>query len=549
VATDYDVVVVGAGAGGGVAACVLAEAGARVLLLERGRLMAAEDIADDHLRNHVLPVYGHNTGPDLEGNPRVFVTRDGTERTVAPHEDDWHNNAMVVGGGTRIYGAQGWRFTPTDFHLASRYGVPAGSSLADWPIGYDDLEPFYCEAEWRIGVAGPSRPHAHHGERSRGYPLPPVALSPEGELLRQGAAKLGWRTAEVPLLINTRPRDGRGGCVRCGMCLGFACPTDAKNGSHNTVIRQALATGRCDLLPRTRCLSIDVDAAGRVSGVTIASEDLGRGTSRPVRTGHVVVSCGAIETARLLLSSRSPAHPDGLGNQHDQVGRNLQGHLYTGAFGLFDDVVQDGMGPGICLATCEFLHDSDEVAAGGGMLSNQYVKLPIGFWLACLPPDVPRWGRANQEAMRHNYRRTGHVYGPIQEIPRADTRVTLHPTVTDHLGMPVARLSGQTHPENLRTADFLRSRAEQWLSASGAGRVWSTAPQPALSADQHQAGTCRMGEDPASSVTDAWGRVHGHDNLWVMDASLHVTNGGVNPVLTVFALAFRNARHLAATAR
>jgi choline dehydrogenase-like flavoprotein len=548
--TDYDVVIVGAGAGGGVAACVLAEAGANVLLVERGHWMDATDIADDHLRNHILPRYGHNTGPELDHNPRVFVTSDGAEHIVAPHDEDWHNNAMVVGGGTRVYGAQGWRYTPTDFRMASRYGIPDGSSLADWPITYDDLEPFYCEAEWRIGVAGPSQPdaHAHQGTRSRGYPMAPVALSAEGAMLKEGAARLGWRAAAVPLMLNTGPYGGRGTCVRCGMCLGFACPVDAKNGSHNTVIRQALDTGRCRLLTRTRCTGIDVDALGRVIGISVASEDLGRGSTRSIRAGHVVVSCGAIESARLLLNSRSAAHPAGLGNKYDQVGRNLQGHIYTGAFGIVDDVIQDSRGPGICLATCEFLHDNIEIGVGGGMLSNQYVKLPIGFWLNCLPPSVPAWGKANKDAMRYGYRRTSHLFGPIQEVPNSDARVTVDARVTDRLGLPVARLSGQTHPENLRTGGFLRQRAEQWLAACGASRVWGIPVEPQLSADQHQAGTCRMGTDHHTSVTDPWGRVHGHDNLWVMDGSLHVTNGGLNPALTIFALAFRNAGYLARTA-
>jgi choline dehydrogenase-like flavoprotein len=154
--TTYDVIIVGAGAGGGVAAGVLAEAGKRVLLLERGRDLAFEDIPRDHLRNHRFARYGHNTGPELDGNPRVFVDAAGAERVIRPHDDDYQNNAMAVGGGTRVFGAQAWRFLPTDFSMASTYGIPPGSSLADWPIGYDDLAPYYQRAEWEIGVAGDS---------------------------------------------------------------------------------------------------------------------------------------------------------------------------------------------------------------------------------------------------------------------------------------------------------------------------------------------------------------------------------------------------------
>jgi choline dehydrogenase-like flavoprotein len=146
--------------------------------------------------------------------------------------------------------------------------------------------------------------------------------------------------------------------------------------------------------------------------------------------------------------------------------------------------------------------------------------------------------------MRDAYRRTSQLFGPVQEIPLRSSRVTLADGVTDSLGRPVARLSGAQHPETLRTAEVIRGRAEEWMHASGARRVWTTPIADALTAGQHQAGTCRMGDDPATSVTDPWGRVHGHDNLWVMDGSVHVTNGPVNPALTILALAFRSAEQL-----
>jgi choline dehydrogenase-like flavoprotein len=137
-----DAVVVGTGAAGGIVACVLAEAGRHVLLLERGPALGFEDVGRDHLRNQRLSLYGHNAGPAIEGNPRVFVSASGREQVVRPHEPGYHNNAACVGGGTRVYGAQAWRFMPEDFRMATTYGVPEGSSLADWPITYDDLEPF-----------------------------------------------------------------------------------------------------------------------------------------------------------------------------------------------------------------------------------------------------------------------------------------------------------------------------------------------------------------------------------------------------------------------
>ena len=181
------------------------------------------------------------------------------------------------------------------------------------------------------------------------------------------------------------------------------------------------------------------------------------------------------------------------------------------------------------------------------MLANEFIKLPIIFWKGALPPDVPRWGEANKQWMRENFARTLHIMGPVQDIPHPDSRVTVNPSVRDRFGLPVAQVSGTTHPETVKTARFMWERAVEWLQVSGATRVWGDPPPLGLSGGQHQAGTCRMGNDPATSVTDSYGRVHAHDNLFVMDGSLHVTNGGFNPVLTIMALAFRCSDHLAKT--
>ncbi len=538
----YDAIIIGAGAGGGVAAGVLSEAGKRVLLIERGRNLTFEDVGRDHLRNQRFSQYGHNAGPDIEGNPRVFEDTAG-EQIVAPHDPRYQANAAAVGSGTRVYGAQAWRFMPQDFRMASVYGVPKGSSLTDWPISYDDLAPYYERAEWNLGVCGDATQMSHLPAYDQPYPMPPMDVPVKGQRLRMGADRLGWHTLPIPLLINSVEYNGRPACTHCQHCVGFACPVDAKNGTQNTMIARALATGHCTLLVECMVERLLVSEAGRVIGVAYFNREGERGEAT---ADVVIVSAGAVESARLLLNSTSPIEPNGLGNNGDQVGRHLQGHYYPGATGLFPDEIYDGVGPGASTATCEFNHENDGVI-GGGMLADDFILLPIIFWKRKLPPDLPRWGAANKAFMRENYRRVTDVTGPVQEIPSRDARVRVSKRVRDKWGIPVAHLSGTTHLETVRTAAFMHQRAREWLMAAGAVKVWGDAPRLYLSGGQHQAGTCRMGDDPQTSVVDKWGRVHGHDNLFVIDSSVHVTNGGFNPVLTIMALAFRAAEHIAKT--
>jgi choline dehydrogenase-like flavoprotein len=535
-------VIVGAGAGGGIVAKELAEAGFSVVLLERGKSYSAFDCRKDDLRNQRTSALGNAFGPDDARNPRVTVDAAGKTQIVRASEGPYNNNAACVGGGTFSYGAMAWRFLEKDFRMRSTYGAPEGSSLEDWPISYNDLEPYYTKAEWEIGVSGDVSGCPFKGPRSKPLPMPPLPLNKEAQVLKPALLRMGLHPFEIPMLRNTVPYNGRGPCMRCRWCVGFACEVDAKCGTHNTVIPKALATKNCEL--RTECMAKEVmtDSNGKITGISYfdANDKL---QEQPADL--VVISACAIESARLLLNSKNRFHPTGLGNRYDWVGRNLQGHTYTGAVGVLDFDTYDDLGPGPGVAISDYNHGNPGLR-GGAMLCNEFIRLPYQF-VSTLPANVPKWGAAHKEFMRKYYKRAISFRGPTQEMPVFDARVQLDPVVKDYWGIPVVRMSGTRHPHTLEIANAMAAKAEAVLKEAGAVFTWKNLAKPGLSGGQHQAGTCRMGTDPKISVVDPNCRVHDFDNLYVIDGSVHVNNGGFNPVLTIMAIAYRASEQLVRT--
>ena len=536
-------VIVGAGAGGGVVAKELSVAGMSVVLFERGGWPTYDSHNNDELISQRTIALGCAYGPDDKRYRRVRVYPDGREEIVLPSNWDYGNNAACVGSGTASYGAMAWRFMPEDFKMKSTYGAVEGSSLDDWPISYEELEPYYEKAEWEVGVAGDDSQNPFAPPRRKKQPMPPFEHNREARILEAAARRLGYHPFPIPMLRNSVPYGGRPQCYRHRTCVGFACPVNAKCGTHNTVIPKALETGNCEL--RTHCVvdQILVDNNGKITGVSYFDE---KNRKQTQTADIVIVSASATESARLLLNSKSRFFPNGIGNENDWVGRNLQDHSYCGAYGIFEEEVYDDCGPGASIAICDFSHHNPGII-GGGVLCNEFIRPPYLF-TGIRPPGAASWGIEHKRFQRMNFKRVAEVIGPYQSIPSFEARVQVDPTVKDFWGIPVCRISGNACIKDSEGTAFMADKAEKWLKEAGAVQTWQTGVvtgERAAQAGQHQAGTCRMGNDPKTSVCDKYGRVHGVPNLFVADGSLHVTNGGFNPALTIMAMGFRIGEYIA----
>ena len=536
---NTEVVIVGAGAGGGVVACELAEAGVQVLLLERGKHQGFDDHENDELYSQRTIVLGNAYGPDNERYRRVVENPDGKTRVVPANDWSYNNIAACVGGGTLSYGAMAWRFMPQDFRMKSTYGEVEGSTLADWPISYEELEPYYTKAEYEIGVSGDAKDNPFGPPRSKPYPMPAFPYNLEGNLISKHTKEMGLHPFPIPMLRNSMPYRGRNACLHMRTCVGFACPVGAKGGSHNTVIPRALASGNCELKTDCQVTKVCLDEGGKATGVEYFDPN---GQPVKVNAKRVVLSASATETARLLLNSKHRLFPEGLGNNNDWVGRNLQGHAYSGAMGLFDDIVYDDVGPGATIGLCDYNHGNPGII-GGAMLANEFIRMPYAYTKS-RPSGSKQWGKEHKDFQRRYFKRHIAIKGPVQEMPNPESRVRIDPRVKDAWGNPVLRISGEKHSEDLKTGQFIAEKAGEILKKMGAKEVWLEPTGPWVSGGQHQAGTCRMGDDPKTSVTNKYGQLHDIENLHIADGSLHVTNGGFNPALTIMALSFWVADHM-----
>jgi choline dehydrogenase-like flavoprotein len=518
-----------------VAAAELTARGLRVLLVERSRPMKNSELRGNHLQGKRAEVYDVTAGPG-PGHPRVFEGADGTTRLMdgAGSGGDWGLTAMTLGGGTRLWQGMSWRFMPQDFAMASTYGVPEDSTLVDWPFDYGELAPFYDRVEWELGVSGSgSAPISLPTPRVRDYPMPPLADDITRTAYTAAAQRLGWQASPIPFAINSVPRDGRAACVRCSQCVGHACPVDAKNGTQNTFIPRALATGRCDLLMSAQVLEVRHDGRGRSSGVRMVIETAAGPHEKSVRADRVVIAAGAIETPRLLRAS-------GLGN--DWVGRNAHSHGLAMALAQNAPPVKNYTGPGHSVATFDFLH-SDQAAWGGGVMFDSMPMYPLGQAQIASMLGMP-FGATHKQWMRDHPVLVG-AMSMVQEIPHIGSRVSADKHVRDRYGMPVARITGKSHPASAQAAAAMAEHCANWVREIGGTELLQLAIGGGTPAAEHCAGTARIGHDPKLSACDPRGRLHGTINIYVADASLHPTNGGVNPGLTAMAMSLRVAQLLA----
>jgi len=549
---DFDVCIIGSGAGGSPIAHTLTRKGYSVVVLEKGPWYGNQDYSKDELAAGRRPVYKSN----LTHEPHVVEVENGPFGWQANRTDEvsgwdfWNGN--VVGGATNFMSGFFHRLKPIDFRLRSEFGPIDGANLVDWPITYDELEPYYNLVEKVVGVSGRVVDHPNAEPRSSNdFPFAPTAEHAFSTIFDEACGELGYHSIPTPRAVLSRSSGERSGCSYNGYCGGYGCITGAKGSSRAALLPQAIATGKCEVRPESMVYKLESDNTGKVSTVHYFDKHRDR---RTVSARIYVVACQAIETARLLLLSTGPRHPRGLANGSAQVGRNL---LFAGggagscrfpydkyADGIASRLKQYGPFVNRSLQDWYIIDDKKQgPRQKGGTIDFLLPSVsPIGRAVRMTQDGENLvWGSRLKRKLESHFRDAAYLkFEAFSDwLPVDDCFVGIDPVVKDKWGLPVARVRSGMHTHIISVGWYLAERGASVLRAMGGEDVISYAsgtPPTNL-----VAGTCRFGDDPASSVLDRDCRAHEVENLYVTDASFQPTGGSVPYTWTVYANAFRVA--------
>jgi 2-methyl-1,2-propanediol dehydrogenase len=528
-----DVLVIGAGASGAIHSLVLAAAGLKTVCLDQG--------------GWTDPAHHPHYSRDFQYQRQ---NRWSPEPTVRRGPDDYpveggQSHALMwngVGGSTNVYAALWPRFRPSDFRKGVEHGL-----APDWPITYEDLAPFYDEADRLIGVSGLT---GDLGMPPRApYPLGPLPMRASGRAIAAGFERLGWHWWPMPAGIISENYDGRPACNGCGNCAS-GCPRGSMAKMSITLWPKALAAG-AELRPGARVERIETGADGRASGAVY----IDRASNRRVRqTADVVIlAANGVGSPRLLLLSENARHPKGLANANDVVGRYLMHHTLVGAEIWVDARIDSYIGNSGAIISSEFAETDIGRGFVNGFNFNVARVGPAGATaLGSFRNQAAPWGAGHHEWFVRHFGHSFGAYAIGDDLPQAGNRITLSAAETDSDGLPAAKLHYVPHENDAR---MMRYGIERLRELAGAVDAFDVAVTdycedgvyrtPAW----HLLGTCRMGQEAESSVVNKWHQSWEVPNLYVCDGSSFATGGVVNPTSTVTALALRSARHLAAEFR
>ncbi len=547
----YDVCIVGSGAGAGPVIYELSKAGHKVVVLEKGPWLKTNDFSKDEMVATRRSVYT----PNLKNESHVIVEKKGdawvAKSTYATGNDFW--NGSCVGGSSNFMSAYFHRLKPVDFKLLSTFGPIPDANIVDWPIEYTDMEPYYAKVEKMVGVSGKVVQHSFLEPRSTpDFPYPPLGENIFASKLDTAAKKIGYELFPSPRGILSRPKGLRKSCFYSNYCGSYGCSSDAKGSSRVALIEEALTTGNCEIIANAKVYHLETDGSGKIIKAHYYNSS---GEKQFIEAKLFVVAAQAIETSRLLLMSKNKEFLNGLANNAGQVGKNI---VFSGG----------GIGSGQL-----FYDDLDAKEVEGLKSYGLFVNRALQQWYEINDPTlggkvkggtidfVSEHANAVTKIMKLKNDGDGNLmFGSelktkiksyfteqrkfkyeifVDWLPTDNCKVELDPDIRDKWGDAVARVWVGYHEHDLKIGNYLAEKAEKLFKEAGLKNV-RTSVSGSVSPNL-QAGGCRFGNDPKTSVLDKNCKAHEVENLYVTDGSFMPTGGSVTYTFTIYANAFRVA--------
>ncbi len=548
---DYDVCVIGSGAGGGPVAYELANTGRDVIVLEKGGWFSEKDFAKDEIMSCRRAVFSPNLRDERHEIEQFKKGEWKSESTFDSGWDFW--NGSMVGGSTNLMSGFFHRLKPDDFNLLSKYGSIKYGNIVDWPISYSDLEPYYEKVERIVGVSGRNKKHKFSEPRSTNdFPYPPTAEHHISGLIDNACHGLNVSVFPVPRAILTKPQGDRNACYLSGYCGSYGCNSRAKGSSRVSLLDKAVKTGKCQIKANAYVFNIKTDAKGKIEYVEYL--DKSTNIKGKVSARIYVIAAQSIETSRLMLNSVGAKHPRGLSNKNGQVGKNLIFSSGGSAncelpYEVYSDEIQSLMkvqGPFVNRASQEYYEHYDPTTKKlqkGGTIEflmrhpNPIARANLLKW----DGNDLIWGKKLQEKLFTHFTKNKHLRFEVflDWTPNDHCFVALSNNEKDKWGLPVAKIRIGQHGHDASVGKFINEKGVKIFEYLGGKNIHSH-----LSANPPQnlqAGGCRFGNDPETSVLDKDCRSHEIENLFVSDGSFMPTGGSVPFTWTIYANSFRVA--------
>ena len=540
----YDVCIVGTGAGASGVAHTLTEAGIKVLMLERGGFLKEQDFSKDEIayckRDIVTPNLkeSYHTIEALENGKWVKTPTYVTESSFF--------NGNIVGGSSNFMSGYFHRLKPVDFKLLSTYGAIKGANIVDWVIDYDELEPYFEKVERIVGISGEVSPYKYHEPRStKDFPYPPLDEHPISKLIDKSCTKLGFIPYKTPRAILSKPKEERANCYYSNYCGSYPCSSGAKGSARASLLQPALKTGNLSIITHAFVKKL-VEKNSKVTEAIYIDTQTKK--EHRIKADIFVVAGQAVESSRLLLNSKSKNFPNGLANNAGQVGKNLlfsAGGVGSGQFDEKSMPLNELMQEGIFVnrSLCDW-YEIDKMK--GGVIdflfehANPISKASKQRWNG----DKLLWGKELQDKIFKKFTASKQLNFEVFNdwLPTDDCFVSVDEKYKDMYGVPVANIRRGTHPHDLKIAEQLAKKAKEVLKEMGAENIRSS--MSSYPPANLQAGGCRFGNDPKTSVLNKHCQAHEVPNLFVSDGSFMPTGGSVTYTWTIYANSFRVGEYI-----